>query len=384
MTTDEKFMSRALECAARAWGETSPNPMVGAVVTSGDEVLAATWHRRAGELHAEPQALEQALDALSSDSATMPSGADLTLYVNLEPCNHRGRTPPCTEAILSSSVRRVVVALEDPNPSVAGGGIARLRQAGISVKVGVQEVPARELNHAFWGRQLRRRPFVALKVALSGDGCVAEQDGQPARITGDVARRHTHHLRAGYDAILVGIRTLVMDRPRLDCRLYEGPGNSPRRLVLDPGLRLQKQQVQPGDEKLIVLCCAKSLLSMSSQRRGELEAAVEFEVLPGTRQQLQLDALPAVLQKHALFSLLVEGGGDTHRRFIEAELWDRMVVYRNDALRLRGLPWSAAAAWAQQSAVAIKLGEETLGDTCCTVFTHRDAWQRCDPASRSR
>ena len=376
MTRDEKLMSRALEWAERAWGQTSPNPMVGAVVTRGGKVVASTWHRRAGGPHAEPQALEQADAATASYSRTKSSDSDLTLYVNLEPCNHVGRTPPCTAAILSSPVQRVVVALEDPDPRVAGAGIEQLRLAGLEVTVGVLEDKARELNHVFWGRQLRGRPFIALKVALDGDGCIAQKDGSAAQISGEKAQQHTHRLRAGYDAILVGAHTAQRDRPRLDRRLYDGPGKTPRRLIIDPGLRLEKSQLRAGEEKLILLCCAQSLLSLSAQRRGELEQVVTFEVLPGSRQQLQLEALPAVLEKHGLWSLLVEGGGDTHQRFLEAGLWDRMYVYENHALQLRGLPWSAASAWEHQAATALTLREERLGDTRCTVFTHPDAWQR--------
>jgi diaminohydroxyphosphoribosylaminopyrimidine deaminase/5-amino-6-(5-phosphoribosylamino)uracil reductase len=371
MTRDETMMQRALACAARAWGETSPNPMVGAVLARGDRVLGEAWHSRAGQPHAEPQVLQ----VLRKPSDVEPAGSegDLTLYVNLEPCNHVGRTPPCTETILASPVRQVVVSMPDPDPRVSGRGIERLRAAGVEVRVGVLERPARELNHAYLGRQLRGRPFIALKVALSADGCIAGAQKQPVRITGDSARRHTHEVRAGMDAILVGIETLRLDRPRLDCRLATHRQNVPRRLILDPGLRLQDAWLRPGAETPLVLCSAAALLSLPAARRRQLEERVQLQVVPGRRDHLDLQALPDLLAAHNLWSVLVEGGGDTHRRFLDADLWDRMYVYRNESLRLHGLPWSAASLWESRSE-AILLRTERLGESTCHVHTHPLAW----------
>jgi diaminohydroxyphosphoribosylaminopyrimidine deaminase/5-amino-6-(5-phosphoribosylamino)uracil reductase len=370
------MLRRALTCAARAWGETSPNPLVGAVLAQGDRVLAEAWHERAGSPHAEPQVLA----ALQGGSVVETTGSDdkLTLYVNLEPCNHTGRTPPCTEAILQSPVRRVVISLADPDPRVSGRGIERLRSAGVEVHVGGLWEAARELNHAYWGRQLRRRPFVALKVALSGDGCIAGARGEPTHITGDTARRHTHEVRAGLDAILVGVETLQADRPRLDTRLASAGGHVPRRVFLDPGLRLQTDWVREAARKPLVLCCAAALLSLSVSRRRQLEEHVELRVVPGTRQHLDLSALPDLLAAHDLWSVLVEGGGETHRRFLEAGLWDRVYLYRNDALQLHGLSWSAAPLW-QRQAQAILLRTETLGESTCAVYAHPLAWEAGAP-----
>lgn len=374
-------MLRALDCAAQAWGQTSPNPMVGAVLARGDEVLAQSWHRRAGEAHAEPQVLSAV--APIGSSVDLPSGSidDLVLYVNLEPCNHVGRTPPCTEAILASGIKRVVVSLLDPDQRVRGAGVERLRQAGLQVEVGVLADRARELNHVFLGRQLRQRAFLALKVALSADGCIATADGQPAAITNEQARRHTHHVRAGLDAILVGIETIKRDRPRLDCRLTPEHQAPPRRLILDPALRLQPDWLHAGAERPMVLCSAEALLRLTADERHAWESQVEFQVLPGTRNHLQLQDLSEVLAAHSLWSVLVEGGGDTHRRFLEAGLWDRMYLYRNETLHLQGTLWSAADAWQQQQQHALELEEQQWDESRCTVYTHRAAWQQAESAA---
>jgi diaminohydroxyphosphoribosylaminopyrimidine deaminase/5-amino-6-(5-phosphoribosylamino)uracil reductase len=376
MTREESLLSLALECASKAWGQTSPNPMVGAVLARGDVVLAQAWHRRAGEAHAEPQVLQKLLDGSLSDDKSGSSDDDLTLYVNLEPCNHVGRTPPCTEAILASGIRRVVVSLPDPDRRVAGQGIARLRQAGLQVEVGVLADQARELNHVFWGRQLRQRPFIALKVALSGDGCIATAAGQPAAISSKRALQHSHQVRAGLDGILVGIETMQRDRPRLDSRLVGEQAANPRRLLIDPGLRLQRDWLQPGADKPIVLCSSTALLALGATARRDWENLVEFQVLPGKRQHLQLEHLPDVLQAHGLWSVLVEGGGETHRRFLEAGLWDRMYLYRHESLPLRGTAWSAADAWQHQQRHTLQLQQLEWDGTRCTIYAHRDAWNQ--------
>jgi len=383
MTRDDTMMSRALHCAARAWGRTSPNPLVGAVLARGDTVVAEAWHERAGWPHAEPQVLDKLSSMAGRDLQSSGSGSDLTLYVNLEPCNHIGRTPPCTEAILASPVRRVVVAVSDPDPRVSGRGIARLRDAGLEVTVGVLADQARELNHVYLGRQLRGRPFVLLKVALSGDGCIAGPDRQQVRITGAVAQRQTHTIRAGVDAILVGIETLRIDRPQLDTRHAPEFAHTPRRVILDPRLRLQPQWLRDGSEKPLLVCCAEALFALSGERRAELERLVEFQVLPGTRDDLHLEALPGLLASRGLWSVLVEGGGNTHRRFLQADLWDRMVLHENSGLRLAGTPWEAAGVWQEKAKEALLLRTETLEETTARVYTQPLAWERPGDTGRA-
>lgn len=362
-TTDPHFMDRALALAALAHGQTSPNPLVGAVVVRGETPLGEAFHRRAGLPHAEPQALEL---ARASTEAIVASKRDWTLYVNLEPCAHHGRTPPCVEAIIGAPVERVVAALLDPDPRTAGKGAARLRAAGVQVDVGCRKQQAAELNHVFVARQLRGRPYVALKVALSADGCSGAAGGGPAPITGPEARRHTHRLRAGLDAILVGVETLRRDRPRLDTRLHEGPASTPRRIVVDPDLRSEPEWLWPGEARPVLFCSQ----SARDARGARLDRSADLVALPDGERGLDLQALPEALAALDLWSVLVEGGGRTHRAFLAAGIWDRMYVYRNPGLVLRGLSWAAAEAWERASDGLRPWREEALGADRLEVFAH--------------
>src|SRR6476661_5968049 len=204
---DGAFMRRALALAARGWGRTAPNPMVGAVVVRDGVVVGEGWHAEYGGPHGEVEALRAAGDRAR--------GA--TIYVTLEPCNHHGKTPPCTDALLAAGVRRVVVACDDPSP-VARGGAQRLHEAGVEVTLGVEEQAARELNAPFFHALASDRPFVRLKLALSLDGAIADHSRQPGWLTGELARREVHRMRAGSDAIAVGIGTVLADDPELTVR----------------------------------------------------------------------------------------------------------------------------------------------------------------------
>ena len=359
---DAAHMRRALELAASGWGQTAPNPMVGAVVARGERVLGEAAHQRAGLPHAEPLALRAA-----SESVEFSADSDfpLTLYVSLEPCVHHGRTPPCVEAILASPVRRVVIPHLDPDRRVAGQGVERLRSAGLAVDVGCMAAEAAELNHMFIARQRRGRSFVALKIALSADDCIAARDGTRVAITGAEAQRHTHWLRAGHDAILVGVETLARDRPRLDRRLHQGPGRTPRRLVIDPDLRADPAWLWPGETPRPVVFCRQAALAA----RGAGWPA-DLVPLPDAETGLDLQQWNASLPALDIWSVLVEGGGDTQRRFLEAGLWDRLWRYRNPCLRLSGKRWSAAAAWNAAASGLAPLQRIELGADCLDVFAH--------------
>lgn len=367
---DVAYMRRALQLASKAYGQTAPNPLVGAVVVRDGQIVGEGTHRRAGARHAEPQALDAAAARQSARRAQ--AERELTLFVNLEPCSHRGLTPPCVDAIVASRVGRVVAAMVDPDHRVAGAGVARLRAAGLRVETGCLQAEAEELNHVFVARQRRGRPCVALKVALSADGCMALQDGSPARISGEAARRHAHRLRAGYDGILIGVETLRRDRPRLDRRLYDGPGKSPRRIVVDPQLRSRVEWLWEDGAPALVLC-AEDVLRSSSAAARALASRATLVGLPRRRDRLDIEALLQALQRHEVWSVLVEGGGRTHAAFLEAGFWDRLYLYRNPALRLEGLAWSAAAAWQQAKRVAARREVASLGDDELSVHVHRDS-----------
>ena len=224
---DESYMREALRLAEFARGRTSPNPLVGALIVRDGVVVANGWHRAAGEPHAEIHALRMAGD--------LARGA--TLYVTLEPCAHHGRTGPCAEAVIAAGVARVVVALCDPNPLVAGRGIAMLEAAGIEVVTGVLEDEARRQNETFLKWITTKRPFVTLKTAMTLDGKIASCTGASAWITGESARMRVHEYRDAYDAILIGIGTLLADDPSLTARLPDRPGHHPLRIVLDSEAR---------------------------------------------------------------------------------------------------------------------------------------------------
>lgn len=355
-------MTTVVDLARSAYGQTAPNPLVAACVVLDGRLVAAGVHRRAGSPHAEPEALQ----ALAQDSA-VSSRPNLELYVNLEPCSHHGRTPPCVDAILASPVRRVVAAMRDPDPRVAGRGIERLRAAGLEVTVGPGAREAAELNHVFVGRQLRGRPFVALKVALDAAGAIAHADGTPAVITGDAARRHAHWLRAGHDAILVGVETLRRDRPRLDRRLYTGPGRAPRRLVIDPTLRAEPGWLWPGESPPpVIFCTHQARAAHAARYRG----VAELMPLPERGAELDLAALPPALEQLGVTSVLVEGGGVTHGRFLAAGLWDRLYEYRAPSVRLGGLPWSAAGIWGDAARIPVPRAAAVLGADTLTVWAH--------------
>ncbi len=219
---DARYMDLALEAARRGWGQTAPNPMVGAVVVQGGRVAAVGWHAVYGEAHAEVVALDRAGDAAR--------GA--TMYVTLEPCAHHGKTPPCADAIVRAGIARVVVAARDPNPEAAGG-IARLRAAGVQVDTGLRANESCELNAPFFNAFRSDRPWVTLKLALSADAAMADAHGKSKWITGPGARAEVHALRAGSDAVAVGIGTALADDPMLDVRDAPAPRRPPARVVFD-------------------------------------------------------------------------------------------------------------------------------------------------------
>jgi diaminohydroxyphosphoribosylaminopyrimidine deaminase / 5-amino-6-(5-phosphoribosylamino)uracil reductase len=309
---DERFMRRALALAERGRGTTRPNPVVGAVIVRGGRIVGEGFHRRAGEAHAEVNAL----------SALRGSARGATLYVTLEPCCHVGRTGPCTEFVLEARFRRIVVGCRDPNPIVDGGGIARLRRGGVRVDVGCLEAECRAAIRAYgiWVRE--QRPMVTLKAAATLDGAIADgvrrTTRRPVWITGSAARRVAHELRAAHDAVLVGAGTVWADDPRLTVRL---PGR--RRGATDP-LR-------------VVLVGRRGL----PRRARVLDRAAESLVLRPGLGPGGLGRGLAMLARHGIQSLLVEGGATIHGAFIAAGLVDRVALFFAPRLLGAGIPISA-------------------------------------------
>jgi diaminohydroxyphosphoribosylaminopyrimidine deaminase / 5-amino-6-(5-phosphoribosylamino)uracil reductase len=307
---DEQFMRRALKLAERGRYSVSPNPMVGCVIVRDGEVIAEGWHRRAGEPHAEIEALRQIGDA---------KGA--TMYVTLEPCAHQGRTPPCTDAVIASGVRRVVVAMRDPHDIVNGRGIERLRSNGIDVVTGVGEAEARRLNEKFVWAVSQKIPFVLVKAAMTLDGKLATISGESQWITSEEARERSMALREEYDAILVGSGTVRSDNPRLTRRLGLNGSITPwTRVVLDgDGDMPAHAQLLSDGVKTLVFTGAKR----------DVSANVEIIRTDG---RADLGSVLAELYARGIQSVIVEGGAVVISDFIRAGLWQKMIVFVAPAL----------------------------------------------------
>ena len=280
-------MARALELAGKGRGWTSPNPMVGAVVVRDGRVVGEGYHPRDGEAHAEANALKEA----GGESR----GADL--YVNLEPCSHYGRTPPCVSAILEAGIRRVFVAVEDPDPRVNGLGISNLEKHGIEVELGLMKHEARKLNEYYFKYRETGRPFTVMKMALSLDGKIATRGGDSRWITGEAARKMVHEMRSGVDAVMVGVGTLLLDDPLLNVRMTGTGGPHPRRVIVDshlktpPSSRLFRET--PEIETLV-----------ATTEKASLDAAVALENaggkilrIPGSGVRVDLGGLMAELRE---------------------------------------------------------------------------------------
>ena len=315
---DLAFMKLALREARKGVGRTSPNPAVGAVVVRDGTVVGKGYHRKAGTPHAEVHALRAA--------GLQAAGA--TLYVTLEPCNHTGRTPPCTRAILAAGIRRVVAGMRDPNPHVAGRGCDFLAGQGIEVVHGILAPECEEINRPFIKHVTTGRPWVILKAGASLDGRIATRTGQSGWITNEWSRREVHRLRDRVDAILVGAGTARCDDPSLTTRLPGRRGRDPLRVVLDPTLRLDpkaKLLTQSSPAPTWLFCAPGA----DERRRAALAAAGAVvkpvpEPAPG---RLDLAAVLAELGRAGATSLLVEGGGRVHGSFLRAGLADEIYLF---------------------------------------------------------
>ena len=314
---DRRFMSLALRLAQRGAGSTSPNPMVGAVVVRDGRIVGKGYHRRYGGPHAEVEALRQA--------GELARGA--TLYVTLEPCNHHGQTPPCTQAVLAAGIARVVIANADPNPRVAGGGADFLRQRGLQVEMGLLAEAGQKLNEAFFKAVTTGKPWVIAKAAASLDGKIATCTNESQWITGPAARAWVHRLRHRVDAILVGVGTVLADDPQLTTRLPRGRGKDPIRIILDSRLRLPltAQVLHLHSPAPTWIACTEAA---SSEKRQALQAlGAACLALPERHGRVDLEALLELLGQRRVQSLLVEGGAAVHGAFLEAGLIDKLHLF---------------------------------------------------------
>ena len=312
----EFYMRRALELAKRAEGETSPNPMVGCVIL--DEagcIVGEGWHQKAGAPHAEINALAD---------MKVKNAVGHTAYVSLEPCSHWGRTGPCCEALIQAGIRRVVAAMEDPNPKVSGQGFRRLREAGVEVITGVCEQEAKRLNEQFLLWVTQRRPFVSLKFAETLDGKLATSAGDSHYITGQEAHVYSHYLRKTHDGILVGIGTVMNDDPELTTRLVEG--RNPVRIVLDTRARIPlSAKVLQNDTKTLLITGPQ--VTEETCRNLQKLKNVEMIPLPCADGKIDLNCLMNALYAQGLTSVLVEGGSEVLGAFLDAGIADRVYAF---------------------------------------------------------
>lgn len=311
IVADSQWMALALRHAERGLFTTSPNPRVGCVLVKDGKVVGEGWHERAGEPHAEVHALRAA--------GKQSQGA--TAYVTLEPCSHHGRTPPCADALIAAGVKRVVAAMQDPNPLVAGQGIARLRAAGIEVESGLMEAAARELNIGFVARMSRGMPWVRSKIAASVDGHTALNNGTSKWITGEAARNDVQHWRARSCAVLTGVGTVLADDPQLNVRGI-ATTRQPLRVILDSHLRLPPAARILDGGVLVYTASADAAKRAALEQKG-----AEVVQLPGTNGQVDLRGAMRDLAQRGCNEVLVEAGRTLNGALLQAGLVDELVLY---------------------------------------------------------
>jgi diaminohydroxyphosphoribosylaminopyrimidine deaminase/5-amino-6-(5-phosphoribosylamino)uracil reductase len=355
---DERFMALALALGRRGLGNTWPNPAVGAVVVTDGNITGRGWTQPGGRPHAETEALRRA----------GPAARGATLYATLEPCSHHGKTPPCADAIIAAGIARVVSAIEDPNPEVAGQGHARLRAAGIAVDIGLKAEDAARDNDGHIRRVRDHRPRVTLKLAVSADGKAGLAGRKPVAITGEAANAHVHLMRAMHDAILIGIGTALSDDPLLTCRLPGMEKRSPVRVVLDRDLRL------PTSSRLATTARETPVWIVAvpdAPRENEnalRDAGVEVLRSAANAKGVDLASALRLLADKGITRLLVEGGPIVATSFLNADLIDEAALLRGPKTigpagidALDGLPLEALAASARLTlAGQDKLGPDTI------------------------
>lgn len=316
MSQEELFMQRALELANLGAGTVSPNPRVGCVIVHDDKIIGEGWHKKYGEAHAEVNAFASVVDKRLLPKATV--------YVNLEPCSHQGKTPPCVDLLLKHNVRKVVIANLDTNPLVAGKGIRRLREGGMEVITGVSQKEGRELNKRFFTFIERKRPYILLKWAETSDGFIAHENFESKWISNDHSRQLVHRWRTEEDAVLVGTRTAMHDDPKLNVR--EWSGRNPVRVVLDRFLRLS--------DKLNLFDHSQPTLCYNLLRHEEHENLTLVRLGDENFWQEMIHDL----YHRNIQSVMIEGGGQTLETFITGGWWDEARIFRSHRTFTKGIP----------------------------------------------
>ena len=311
------FMKQALKLASKGLGKTSPNPMVGAVIVKNGEIVAEGYHKKAGQAHAEINAIKAA--------GTDAKGADL--YVTLEPCSHFGKTPPCADAVIKAGIKRVFVAMKDPNPKVSGNGIRRIEEAGIEVETGLLEEEAKKLNEAFIKYISTGTPFVTLKAASTLDGHIATKTGTSKWITGEKSRHHVHRMRDRADAILVGIRTVQKDDPSLTTRLAKGKGKDPIRIILDENLLISLDANVIKTESNSSLIIATTEAAPKNKIDELVQLGATLLVFDSDNGLVPFRSLMERLGEMEVTSLIIEGGSLVNSSALRDDIVDKVAIF---------------------------------------------------------
>lgn len=342
MSKHQKYIRRCIKLAQNALGNTYPNPMVGSVVVYNDTIIGEGWHQKAGEAHAEVNAI-----ASVKDKSLLKKS---TIYVSLEPCSHFGKTPPCADLIVAHKIPNVVIGCLDPNEVVAGRGVKKLLEAGCKVKIGVLEEASKNINKRFFTFHQKKRPYIILKWAETNDGFIApheQETGKPFWITGEASKQLVHKWRSEEQAILVGTNTVVKDNPRLTTRLWEG--NNPLRIVIDRHLKIKPDAaIFDGISETIVIT------SHQHQNLPNLPN-VTFETVAFDNKLPE--KICEVLYKQKVQSVIIEGGAITLNAFMEACLWDEARVFTGKENLKNGIK---APALKMEVSENMQVGDDTL------------------------
>ncbi|HLU81028.1 MAG TPA: bifunctional diaminohydroxyphosphoribosylaminopyrimidine deaminase/5-amino-6-(5-phosphoribosylamino)uracil reductase RibD [Flavobacteriaceae bacterium] len=335
----EKYMQRCVELAQKGLGKTYPNPLVGSVIVHDEKIIGEGWHQKAGTPHAEVNAINSVADETLLKKST--------LYVNLEPCSHYGKTPPCSDLIIAKGIKKVIIGIVDPFAAVSGRGIKKLLAAGCEVSVGMLEDECKHLNRRFLVFNQQKRPYIILKWAQTKDGFIAPKHhntGKPVWISGEESRQLVHKWRTEEQAILVGTNTVLKDNPKLDARLWKG--SNPVRVVLDREGKIPSDfHVLDGRTKSLILC-----ENPKENRNNLIYEPVDFK-------ENLIAQICEILHRHHLQSLIVEGGSKTLQAFIDAGLWDEARIFTGKTLFKEGVK---APVFSGKPFLSQKIGEDSL------------------------
>lgn len=330
MHSDAYFISKCLKLAAKGKGQVSPNPLVGCVIVKNGKIIGSGYHKKFGGPHAEIEAF----------ASTKKAVRGATLYVNLEPCSHHGKTPPCADAIIAKEIKRVVIGTMDPNPLVAGNGIAKLRAAGIDVTYGVLPDECAELNRFFFKFIQKRLPYVTMKAGQTLDGAIAARSGDSKWITSAESRTVVHEMRAVYDAVLVGSGTARADDPELTVRLTKG--RNPKRIILDTNLGLPlklKLFMENAEKNVYLLTSAKAIAKKARKTQQLLNCGIHIISVKTTPDgRLSPKSILTELGKLGIASVLLEGGSNLYTSFLKASLIDEICLFIAPKILGAGLP----------------------------------------------